>query len=52
MEQNEQKIVAELNGVQGKPVAIGGYYHPDVAKVAAVMRPSAKFTEVLSGLAK
>ena len=49
---NEDTIVAELLAVQGSPVEIGGYYHPDVAKVASVMRPSAKFTEVLSGLAK
>lgn len=49
---NEDTIIAELLAVQGSPVDIGGYYHPDVAKVAAVMRPSAKFTEVLSGLAK
>src|SRR5690606_22817856 len=26
---NEEKIIAELNGIQGKPVDIGGYYHPD-----------------------
>jgi isocitrate dehydrogenase len=49
---NEDTIVAELLAVQGSPVDIGGYYHPDVAKVASVMRPSATFTEVLSGLAK
>ena len=29
LEQNEARIVAELNGVQGSPVDIGGYYHPD-----------------------
>jgi isocitrate dehydrogenase len=49
---NEDAIVAELLAVQGSPVDIGGYYHPDVAKVASVMRPSATFTGVLSGLAK
>jgi isocitrate dehydrogenase len=38
---NEQKIVAELAAVQGKPVDIGGYYRPETAKVTAVMRPSA-----------
>ena len=38
---NEQKIVAELAAVQGKPVDIGGYYKPETAKVTAVMRPSA-----------
>jgi len=37
---NEQKIVAELAAVQGKPVDIGGYYRPDAAMVTAVMRPS------------
>jgi len=34
--------------VQGSPVDIGGYYHPDVAKVEAVMRPSATFNAALS----
>ena len=29
LEQQESTIVAELNGVQGRPVEIGGYYHPD-----------------------
>ena len=36
----EDAIVAELNGVQGSPVDMGGYYAPDEAKVAAAMRPS------------
>ena len=45
---NEQKIVDELNAVQGKPVDIGGYYMPDVAKVAAIMRPSATFNAALA----
>jgi isocitrate dehydrogenase len=49
---NEPRIVAELNGAQGKPVDIGGYYHPDVARVAAAMRPSALFNEILSTLPK
>jgi isocitrate dehydrogenase len=38
---NEQSIVAELAAIQGKTVDIGGYYRPETAKVAAVMRPSA-----------
>jgi isocitrate dehydrogenase len=37
---NEQKILAELAAVQGKPVDIGGYFKPDLGKVTAVMRPS------------
>ena len=36
----EDEIVAELNGVQGDPVDIGGYFRPDVEAVAAAMRPS------------
>jgi isocitrate dehydrogenase len=47
---NEDTIVSELLAVQGSPVDIGGYYHPDIEKVVAVMRPSKKFTEVLSSL--
>jgi isocitrate dehydrogenase len=47
---NEDTIVSELLEVQGSPVDIGGYYHPDIEKVVAVMRPSKKFTEVLSSL--
>jgi isocitrate dehydrogenase len=46
----EARIVAELNGAQGKPVDIGGYYHPDAAKCAAAMRPSKLFNEILSAL--
>ncbi|QTG82806.1 NADP-dependent isocitrate dehydrogenase [Arthrobacter crystallopoietes] len=47
---NEEAIVGELNGVQGSPVDIGGYYEPDDAKAAQIMRPSAKFNEVLATL--
>src|SRR6185312_11582687 len=45
--ENEQKIVAELNGVQGKPADIGGYYLPDHQKCEAVMRPSGTFNAVI-----
>jgi isocitrate dehydrogenase len=44
---NEAKIVAELIAVQGKPVDIGGYYQPDLAKLTPAMRPSATFTSAL-----
>ncbi|MFF9062024.1 NADP-dependent isocitrate dehydrogenase [Streptomyces sp. NPDC101213] len=47
---NEQKIVEELNAVQGEPADIGGYYQPDPAKAAAVMRPSATWNELLASL--
>ncbi|PKV14620.1 NADP-dependent isocitrate dehydrogenase [Xanthomonas prunicola] len=48
--ENETTIVAELNGAQGKPVEIGGYYHPDLAKVSEAMRPSKTFNDVLATL--
>ncbi|MER7777549.1 NADP-dependent isocitrate dehydrogenase [Streptomyces sp. NPDC096191] len=47
----EQKIVDELNAVQGKPAEIGGYYQPDPAKAAEIMRPSATWNEALASLA-
>ena len=46
--ENEQKIVAELNSVQGKPVDIGGYYIADPDKTNAAMRPSASFNAALN----
>ncbi|MFD2026392.1 NADP-dependent isocitrate dehydrogenase [Promicromonospora aerolata] len=46
----EQAIVDELLAVQGKPAEIGGYYRPDDAKAAAVMRPSKTFNEALASL--
>ena len=49
--ENEAAIVGELNGAQGKPVDIGGYYHADLAKIAAAMRPSATFNAVIDALA-
>ncbi|HMN92427.1 MAG TPA: NADP-dependent isocitrate dehydrogenase [Hydrogenophaga sp.] len=46
--EQEQTIVAELAAVQGKPADIGGYYKPDMDKLAAVMRPSATFNQTLA----
>ncbi len=48
---NEQKIVAELAAVQGKAVDIGGYYMPDLAKLDAIMRPSATLNAALATVA-
>ena len=53
LEQNEKTIVAELIGVQGKPVAsIGGYYHPDPALAEKALRPSATLNQVLDSLTR
>ncbi|WP_201614197.1 NADP-dependent isocitrate dehydrogenase [Gulosibacter hominis] len=40
-------IAQELLDVQGRAVELGGYYRPDTDKTNAVMRPSAKFNELL-----
>ena len=48
---NEDKIVAELKAVQGKPADIGGYFMPIPEKVDAVMRPSATFNAALTAAA-
>ena len=45
---NEQTIVEEYLGAQGQPADIGGYYSPDPALAAAVMRPSATFNATLA----
>ena len=50
LEQQEATIVAELNGVQGRPVDLGGYYHPDPAKTAAAMRPSATLNRIIAAI--
>ncbi|QNN53731.1 NADP-dependent isocitrate dehydrogenase [Nocardioides mesophilus] len=48
---NEEQITREMLEVQGHPVDIGGYYHPDEEKVWAVMRPSKTFSDALAALA-
>ncbi len=48
---NEAKIVAELNEVQGKPAELGGYYRPDKELASKIMRPSANFNAVIDELA-
>src|SRR5690606_11132068 len=47
---NEKKIVDELLAVQGRPVDLGGYYHPDARKVSAAMRPSETFNAVIDSI--
>jgi isocitrate dehydrogenase len=48
----EEKIVEELNSVQGSSVDIGGYYWPDADRMEEAMRPSQTLNEVIDGLAK
>lgn len=48
--EQEQTIAGELLAVQGQPVDLGGYYQPDPAKAAAVMRPSQTFNQAIADL--
>jgi isocitrate dehydrogenase len=48
--ENEAKIMEELLSVEGKHQDIGGYYHPDVAKVTAAMRPSATLNAIIASI--
>ncbi|PSB59167.1 NADP-dependent isocitrate dehydrogenase [Chamaesiphon polymorphus] len=46
----EMEIVAELNDSQGKPVDLGGYYHPDTEKAVRAMRSSEVFNNAIESL--
>jgi isocitrate dehydrogenase len=48
--ENEAKINGELIAAQGRPVDMGGYYHPDKAKTALAMRPSPTLNAIIDGL--
>jgi len=51
LKDNEAKINAELIAAQGKPVDMGGYYHPDFAKTSCAMRPSSTLNAALASIA-
>ena len=47
---NEEKIVKELNSIQGKPVDIGGYYMPDANLESKAMRPSSTLNSIIDNI--
>ncbi|MFT5410725.1 MAG: isocitrate dehydrogenase [Verrucomicrobiales bacterium] len=49
---SEDKIVTELNEIQGGAVDIGGYFQPDETKTAAAMRPSKTLNRILGVVRK
>ena len=51
LQESEAKINAELIGAQGKPVDLGGYYQPDLAKTAKAMRPSPTLNAIIDSIA-
>jgi len=50
LKDEEKQIVTELRGVQGCEVDIGGYYRPDAAKIANVMRPSSTLNSIIDAI--
>ncbi|HHH27078.1 MAG TPA: NADP-dependent isocitrate dehydrogenase, partial [Polyangiaceae bacterium] len=46
----EETIMGELNGAQGEPVDIGGYYFPDERAAIDAMRPSATYNGIIAGV--
>lgn len=52
LEANEATIVNELNKVQGQPVDIRGYYHPDYELTRQAMRPSKTLNDALEMVSK
>jgi isocitrate dehydrogenase len=51
LQDNEEKINAELIGAQGKPQDIGGYFNPNPAKTEKAMRPSATLNAIVDAIA-
>lgn len=49
---NAEEINQALLDVQGSPADLGGYYWPNDEKTTQVMRPVAKFNEIIDALAK
>ena len=47
---SEEEIIGELNGAQGEPVDIGGYYFPDEKAASDAMRPSATYNGIIAGV--
>ena len=47
---NEARISQELIQAQGQVVDMGGYYHPDFAKTAQAMRPSATLNRIVDSI--
>ena len=47
----EAKINGELLAAQGRPVDMGGYYHPDPVKTERAMRPSPTLNAIVDALA-
>ena len=50
LEANEARIIEELRQAEGKPVDIGGYYHPNPLLASRAMRPSPTLNAILDAI--
>jgi isocitrate dehydrogenase len=50
LSENEAKINEELLAAQGRPVDMGGYYHPDFGKTSKAMRPSPTLNAIIDAI--
>ncbi len=50
LQENEEKILEEIRAAEGKPVDIGGYFHPDDEKAEKAMRPSKTLNEIIDSI--
>ncbi len=50
LSKNEERIVKELDEVQGQSVDIGGYYYPDPDLCTEIMRPSKTFNDIMGSV--
>ncbi|MEZ4231506.1 MAG: NADP-dependent isocitrate dehydrogenase [Polyangiaceae bacterium] len=50
LKENEEKILGELNGAQGQPQDIGGYYQPNDDLAFKAMRPSSTLNGIIEGV--
>ena len=48
LQNNESKIVKEINKHQGKSVNLGGYYSTDIEKTEKIMRPSSTLNNIIN----
>jgi len=47
---NEQKIINELNAIQGKSTNVGGYYLPNNEVAKKAMQPSITLNNIIKSI--
>ncbi|ADD69109.1 isocitrate dehydrogenase, NADP-dependent [Denitrovibrio acetiphilus DSM 12809] len=50
LQDNEEKIVAEIAAAEGKPTSVGGYFKPDADLAFKAMRPSATLNSIIDAI--